>query len=236
MKADWVYRPRKYFLDDYAASSAGGTVGPLTVEDNGFSGTYYNLINLSSGAANATAQVLYDSSRYTSGRVGMDIGQDTQPHRYLVPSEARPDMNRRGALIHGCEIGVYVHVGSQWLSASHIFLGLRIIVATQDYDGRAQLDPGYNMFQASSGGEMFEPAVFANGRSNCWEQRFFRTRKTEDTELDLFIHHRFIPFKRRLEWDEGLFLYIEGHPNSLSLEGNDFINLWCRTLVTDHNR
>lgn len=235
MKADWVYRPRKYYLEDFEASSQGGSIAVLTYEP-AFSGTYYNPMNMGSGAANATAQVLYDSARYTSSRDAVDLAADDQPVRYKIASSARPDMNRRGALIHGCEIGVYVHVGSQWLSASHLFLGMRIIVAPQEWDGRAQLDLGYSMWQNATPGEMFEPAVLANGRSNCWEQRFFRTRKTEDTELDVFIHHRFVPFKRRLAWDEGLFLYLEAHPNSIPLEGNDIINLWCRTLVTDYNR
>lgn len=238
MRADWVYRSRKYFLDDNPFEDENENVGVVHNEQS-FSGSYYNPINVAPGSENATAQVLYDSTAYTGSRIALDLEETGgNPYRMNIGAEARPDMNKRGALIHGCEIGVYMHAeNTTWTNVAFVALGLRIIVAPQDWDGRAQLDPGYAMWQPfSTGGQPFEPSVYANGRGNCWEQRFFRIRKTDDTSYDGFIHHRFVRFKRRLEQNEGLFLYIELHPNSVSFMGNNFLNLWCRTLVTDHNR
>jgi len=88
------------------------------------------------------------------------------------------------------------------------------------------------MWQNFGGVQSTEPATYANGRQNCWEARIFRTRKTTDVALDTVFNFR-PRFKRRLDADEGLFLFMELHPNSL--EAN-LINPWCRTLVTDTTR
>jgi len=233
-KVDWVYRARKYTL---AEEWDTGTPDPQNNETV-MSGTYYNPINLSAGSEGATAQVLYDSKEYINQKLAVDLNPLTGlPARFVVGPEARPDDHSRGALIHGCEIGIYMFIqGSSWVTTGAVHLGWRIIVARQDRaDGRALLDPGYGMWQPSGGGgdETSEPAVFANGRLNCYEERFFRPRRSDDTQMNYMIHRRFIPFKRRLDPSEGLFLYLELHPNSNAFTSNNFVNLWCRTLVTD---
>lgn len=226
-KADWVYRPNKWSNVD------------LGNEEAFQSGTYYTVMNVTTGAEGATAQVLYDSASSMGWRQSPDLDiASGQPQQFTISPSARPDSAMRGPLIHGCEIGVYVHVEpSVWSGNIFYYMGLRIIVARQDPDtGLALLEPGYSMWQNQVGDAMGEPAMFANGRENCWERRIFKNRKTNETAVDDFWHHRFLPFKRRLNAHEGLFLYMELHPNGLGLTGNNYVSLWCRTLVTDTNR
>jgi len=226
--ADWVYRAGKYEDAD-----------PATQEP-ALSGTYYNPITLGVGPENATAQVLYDSAQYTSSRLAINFDDAIGgPARFVIGGEARPDQNRKGALIHGVEVGIYMHIDATgWTSASsHLFLAARIVVARQDPDtGQALMDPSYEMWGNFTGWQSDEPSVYANGRQNCWETRFFKTRQTADTAVNAFIHRPFVKVRRRLEEHEGLFLYLELHSNSAALTGTSFLNLWCRTLVTDNNR
>jgi len=228
-KADWVYRGNKYNISEDASEV-----------ESPESGTYYAPINLAVGSDGATAQVLYDSSDYIGGRYGIarsvSSGADIA---FGVGAGARPDSHVKGPLIHGCEIGVYVHVGpSAWTGTVFYYLALRVIVARQDpITGQAILDPGYAMWQDYTGaGLTTQPSEYANGRENCWERRIFKSRRTTDVEVDDFYHHSFVRARRRLASHEGLFLYMELHPAGLGLSGSNFINLWCRTLVTDHDR
>lgn len=218
-RADWVYRGYKFMLDEQ------GTQETL------LSGTYYNPISMAAG--DQTGQVLYDSTNYINSRRASDLDSVSgSPVWMAVPAPARPDQVGRGPLIHGVELGIYGRVEDAFWSGNAVcYLGWRIVVAPQDpTTGRMFIDPGYSMWQNFTGFETGEPVFWANGRSNCAEGRFFRTRKTTDVRMEFFIHRPFIRFKRRLNADEGLYLYLEVHPNSTGISP---VNLWCRTLVTD---
>lgn len=217
MRADWVYRGDQYRLDD-----------PSSVEP-AFSGSYYSPITLAVGSS--TAQVLYDSNDYIGSRYGGVQVIGGANRRMSVGSEARPDRAMGGPLIHGVDVHANVRVNdSAWTTNLTMYLAMRIVVAEQDPEtGRMVADVNYSMWSNISGFQSGEPAVWANGRQNCWETRIVRSRRTTDVALDMFIDRR-VRFKRRLDSQEGLFLYLETHTASVNL---NLVNLWCRTLVTD---
>lgn len=230
MRADWVYRSDAYRFDD------------PTEDTPDANGTYYTPFNIGAGQSNATAQVLYDSAMFVGGRFAYT--QDAASGdliRAAIGPEARPDSDFRGPLIHGCDIGIYYHIErSSWsvVGNSHLFFGARIVVARQDAaTGQMTVDPTYSMWSNTTGEQPAEPSIHANGRQNCWEHRHYHSAKNSDDASYIDRQINFRPrFKRRLEAFEALFLYIELHPNSTALEGANFMNLWCRTLVTDTNR
>jgi len=221
-RADWVYRGFKYGLAD------------PTLQEPFLSGTYYNPVSLAVGTAGANAQVLYDSRRYTNNHPVQAFDVAGNEARFNVASPARPDEQHRGALILGVDVLVNFHyTETTWTATSTCYAGLRIIVAPQDpEDGVALLPPNYSMW-AQGPSEAHTLAHFANGRQNCWEHRMFKSGKTDENGMDLQVRQR-VRFKRRLEQEEGLFLLTELHANSSPITGSgNFVNYWCRTLVSD---
>lgn len=225
MRADWVYRGNKFLL--------GGDVS--INEEEAQSGTYYAPFALPVATpgnpyVGATGQVLYDSGNYMGGRYGQDREPATgEPRLYGINPEARPDSPMNGPLIHGCDLHIHIY-NSSWVGMSRLYLGLRIIVAEQDPEsGQALLHAAYSMWQ-DVGGLNAQPAVWANGRQNCWEDRITRVFRSSDGEDLSLMYSRRVRFKRRLEANEGLFLYFETHPSGNAV---GLINPFCRTLVSD---
>jgi len=211
-RADWVYRPQRWLQSDYSSGEANP------------SGTYDCAISMSSGSANATAQVLYDSDNTVRSYGVIDPATATWMD---LDAAARPQGADSGALIHGVDVDFHFRP-STWALGSSIRLGWRVVVADQDADtGQAQLDVSYSMWDNILGVATGEPARFANGRQNCGEGRYVRSF---DSNAQIFDVKRYIRCKRRLQAQEGLFLYIETTSDSVNLS---YINLFCRTLVTD---
>lgn len=220
-QADWVYRGNKFLLS-----------GDLTVEEEeNLSGTYYSPFQMVVGLAGRTAQVLYDSAAYMGGRYGQ--GRETASGlqmSYAIPPSARPDTPLGGALIHAVDMTVnFLLLGSTWVAGAKFYMGWRIICAEQDPEtGQLLLHPSYSMWQ-DVGGLNAQPSTWANGRQNCAEGRIWRDfNNTNDTNINMVVS-KFLRFKRRLAENEGLFLYLELHPNSVI----SAVFPWCRTLVTD---
>ncbi|MDG0902519.1 hypothetical protein P6U18_21430 [Pseudomonas sp. L01] len=211
-RADWVYRGDRYFITDTGSQEANP------------SGTYGTVITLNSGPANQTAQVLYDSDRTAARIAGNDTATDVP---WIIPQASRPDGVGGGALIHAVELFIR-YSASTWALGSEINFGWRIIVADQDAElGVAQLDAGYSMWQNVLGGAFTQEAVHANGRQNCAEGR--KCNAFSDNG-NMFTIHKMVKFKRRLQTQEGLFLFMETAAGSQNLNRLD---LYCRTLVTD---
>jgi len=231
---DWVYRGDRW------AMRTGGDHGDAVAADQEeplVSGTYASVIP---GILNdeRLAQVLVDSDRNAraAALAGIITPATGLPDMAMINPAANPDEQSEGPLIHGCDIEMYVYVGTgDWQANVSWYMGMRIIVAEQDpYDGTAMLHTNYHMWGQVSGVDTItsNPAEYANGRQSCWETRVYRDRQRTNEQLAAHVV-RFRPrFKRRLAHDEGLFLYLEPHPNSVTLE---FIQLFCRTLVSKRN-
>lgn len=228
MRADWVYRGGKYLL-------AGDIVND---EEERESGTYYAPFTLASSSSGvpsegATAQVLYDSEEYMGSRYAPgQVPASGQWNNYAINAQARPDAVEGGPLIHAVDVNFHVF-NSTWATGWVLYLGVRVIVAQQDpLTGLALLDPAYSMWQDVAG-LTAQPATWANGRDNCWEDRITKVFRTSDGGQLAFYYKARPRFKRRLKADEGLFLYFETHPSSGDI---GLINPFCRTLVTDTRR
>lgn len=221
MQADWVYRGMKFRL--------GGDLGDE--EEATPSGTYYSPFNMTAGQGGQTAQVLYDSAAYMGGRYGQGIDPASgDPMAYAINPQARPDTPLGGALIHGVDMTLNLWINAGWVTTAHVYLGWRIVVAEQDpYTGQMLIHPLYSMW-VDMAGLNAQPAVWANGRQNCAEGRLWRDFNQNADVQPNFVIERRLRFKRRLQEDEALFLYLELHPSSLGLT---LVNPWCRTLVTD---
>lgn len=211
--ADWVYRGTRWLLADAS-----------TPEPNN-SGTYGTGIAQSSAQANATAQVLYDSDRLFHNIGSIDAASAGW---LTTDAAARPQGSDKGALIHGVEVDIRI-TPSSWALGNRLEWGFRVIVADQDPDfGVAQVDVDYGMWTNIGGLATTSPGNFANGRQNCAE---FRVFSAFGDNGDGSIHvRRYLRFKRRLQFQEGLFLYSEGSPFSVNA---GLIYMFCRTLVTD---
>jgi len=212
-KADYVYRGVRWRLDDY------------TTPESGNSGTYGTGIAQSAGQGNSTAQVLYDSDLLFH-----NIGAiDSATAAWLtMDNAARPEGTDKGALIHGVDLSLRF-TPSSWALGNNFEWGWRIIVADQDRDtGQAQVDVDYGMWTNIGGLATTSPGNFANGRQNCAEGRVFR--RFSDGDAGVVYMRKFVRFKRRLQPQEGLFLYLEGSPFSVNA---GLIYMFCRTLVTD---
>lgn len=225
-RADWVYRGTKFWL--------GGNL--LQDEEDAESGTYYAPFTLNHAdpgepSTGATAQVLYDSAAYMGGRYGSEFRVASAEYQaFAINPEARPEGARGGALIHGVDVNIHLF-NSTWSENQRIFMGMRIITCLQDRTtGRALLEPAYSMWQDVLGLNG-QPATWANGRQNCWEDRLTIVRRSGDGGEYAMMYKKRVRFKRRLEEDEGLFLYLELHPSSNDI---GLINPFCRTLVTDN--
>lgn len=223
MQADWVYRGNKFLLS-----------GDLSLEEEpNFSGTYYapfTMLGAAPGVPSPTGQVLYDSADYMGGRYGQDRDPASgEPRAYAIPPVARPDRTFGGALIHAVDLQMHLFL-SAWASPQNLYLGWRIVVCEQDTEtGQMLVHPQYSMWQ-DMGGLNAQPATWANGRQNCAEGRIIKTYGGNDGVSISIWYTRFLRFKRRLQANEGLFLYLELHPNSVAV---GLINPFCRTLVTD---
>lgn len=210
--ADWVYRGNRFLQSDYSAGEANP------------SGTYGSVFTLNSGAANVTAQVLYDSDATMRTYGVIDPATATWMD---IDAAARPQGSDRGALIHGVDVH-FNYRPATWAIGSILMVGWRIIIATQDPDsGQAQIDTAYSMFTNVTGDAAGTITRFANGRQNCAEGR--RIDAFSDNG-QYFTVRRYCKFKRRLQADEGLFLFLEGSTQSVNIGQ---LNTYCRTLVTD---
>lgn len=210
--ADWVYRGNQWSVVDT------GQTEPTV------SGTYGVSMALPGGAT--TAQVLYDSDNYFAHVVGPVNPATTE--RYAIGSWGRPEGSDRGALIHGVEVRLAYNI-SGWAIGSRMDFGCRVIVADQNAMlGLAEIDTFYAMWQNIAGDATTEVSRYANGRQNCGELR--RSHSFNNSANDIFEIRKFFRFKRRLQSQEALFLYMETSPTSSSIARLD---MHCRTLVTD---
>lgn len=221
LASDWVYRG---FLWDL--------VNP-TDQEPFLSGTYYSPIQIAAGQAGATALVLVDSHARKEARVVQ--GQDASgvDLRFAVGAPATPQQPSRGPLIRGVDMHCHLfQANTGWFGTAEIHLGLRIVVAVQDPETGAMLQhPDYGMWTNVGGTQATGIDYFADGRQNCWEERFHyapRIGTSTNTVPLVTAIKRKIRFRRRLDDNEGLFLWCELHPSSLNLQ---LFNPFCRTLV-----
>jgi len=198
------------------------------------SGTYYNPIQQASGQAGASALVLVDSHNYSAARFGEGSDAGGVPRRFAIGAPANPESSAKGLLVKGVDLNVHIFQNtSSWFGAAVIHLGLRIVVMKQDNEtGAALAHPDYSMWANAGGLQSGGPDYWANGRQNCWELRKsfvpnYGTSSTNNAALATWVRARPF-FNRRLAEDEGLFLWVETHTNSLNI---DLLNPFCRTLV-----
>jgi len=233
---DWVYRSDRYVV---GANEQGDEEIPLDVLEQVSSGTYGTVITAVVNSERL-ALVLVDSQRnMRDAALGSQVGQFGTSSLVLTNPAANPDTAKDGPGIHGVDVEVYMYgtVG-QWSGQAAYYTGMRIIIAEQDpFSGRAMLHTNYEMWALSQGGLdtlNSNPAEYANGRQNCWEHRHYHDRRDDASNTAGASVYRARPrFRRRLNYEEGLFLYLENHPNSVDLE---FIQVFCRTLVSPPTR
>lgn len=218
--SDWVYRGWLWELED------------PTAQESFLSGTYYNPITVAAGQPGATALVLVDSHNRSQQRLMSGPDGAGVPIKLSLGAPSQPDQPARGVLIRGCDLHVHLfQAASSWFGTANVHIGLRIVVADQDAETGAMLQhPDYSMWENVGGLQESGPDYFANGRQNCWEERFHYVPRTGSDNANALATaiKRKIRFKRRLDDTEGLFLWIELHPSSLNL---DLVNPFCRTLV-----
>jgi len=218
--SDWVYRGWLWELDD------------PTSQEVFLSGSYYNPIQVAAGQPGATALVLVDSHNRAQQRLMSGPDGAGTPIKYSLGAPSQPDRPARGPLVRGCDLHLHLYHTSGWFGNAQMHLGVRIIVADQDAETGAMLQhPDYSMWANIGGLQESGPDYFANGRQNCWEERwhFMAPQPSSTTTIPLSIGLKRRPrFKRRLDDTEGLFLWVELHQNSQNL---GLFNPFCRTLI-----
>jgi len=228
---DWVYRGDSWAMvvgGDHVDSVSGSTEGPFS------DGTYGSVVN-SVLNDERLGLVLIDSDRHRQITLGSTVTPSTGTVDMVMRNPAaNPESPKDGPLVHGSDIEIYMYLGTDVWSTSPptVYLGLRIIIAEQDpYDGTPMVHTNYHMWGQVGGLDSVNsnPAEYANGRQNCWESRWYHERKQTNVQIGSSVFRARPRFKRRLAYDEGLFLYIEPHPNSETI---GFIQTFCRSLVT----
>jgi len=228
---DWVYRHDRFYAVTGVESSDGISVDQEEFVQSGTYGTALGTVTnderlalvLVDSARNARDAALASAVTPASGTVELN---------FINPA-ASPDKSERGYLIHGVDVHVYMFQDtSTWSSTAHNYMACRVIIAEQDpFTGQALLHTNYHMWTEVAGIDSLTSNVaeYANGRQNCWETRVYNDRNQTNEQVSTTVIRARPRFKRRLNYEEGLFLYLEPHPNNTSI---DVLNTWCRTLVS----
>lgn len=202
---DWVYR------SDIRAAAAQPGSDRL--------GTYDGQIkSFSSGQANASSVVLYDSSMKMSGGT-MAPGPGVGFYNRAGRAEGRK------AQVKAVEGIVYLEP-TMWALGNLIACGLRIAILEQDLvGGQGLVDAEYSMW---TNGLQTQPSTWANqGRQNMWERRI-HYGFAADAPAFVVARVRWTGL-RRLEPHEALYMYIELESTSVNVRSQ----WWLRSLVAD---
>lgn len=204
---DWVYRGREYNLE------TGVVMATAT-------GTYSSIqLGISVGEANALTQVLVDSHNYMTRPGGWDAAAGVTK---ITPNAARQQVE--SLAIRGVDVRI-AWQPSAWAVNNVAWCAWRVIIAEQDMaTGAAILDAQYSMFGAPTGVPNDDIVSFANGRQNVAEGYLYRGFGDNGAAWQ---QQRMVRTKRRLEANEGLFLYLEADQSSVNMRAY----LRCRTLV-----
>lgn len=206
-----------------------------TVQEPFLSGTYYNPVQITAGYEGANALVLVDSHEYSSARHALDYNAAGTLIRYVLGTPATPESPAKGVLVKAVDVNCHIYQpGTAWFGTAILHLGMRIVVAAQDPETGAMLQqPFYSMWENAGGDQATGPDMWANGRQNCWEFRKsyipMSAGNANTPALATWVRAR-ARFRRRLEANEALFLWVELHPSSNPGTLNLF-NPFCRTLV-----
>lgn len=204
---DWVYRGREYNIET-------GVVMAVAT------GTYMSgQLAVSTGEANALTQVLVDSHNYMTRPGGWDAAAGVTK---ITPNAARQQVE--SLLIRGVDVWIGWSPSS-WAIGNEAQAGWRVIIAEQDMaSGAAILDAQYSMFGVPTGTPNDDVASFANGRQMVAEGYMYRTFGDNGAG---WPQARRVRTRRRLEANEGLFLYLEAANSSVNMR----TYLRCRSLV-----
>lgn len=201
-RPDWVYRSN--------AIRSDGTADLL--------GTYkWPTFSVTSGKANASILMLYDSQNYLRQPVNTLTGS------FFLAQSGRAEGAKPLCLrVQG---QIYSRP-STWALGNVLAYGLRILVVEQDPEtGLGTIDADFGMWQPTVAGK---EGTWRNPQQIVWEKRYWRSYSSNETSPSLILPID-VRMRRRLKSNEALALYMETADTSVTA----VFQMWLRTLVVD---